>query len=169
MRVSRIAAITVMGAAAFGVSATSAYADYGTSHKDMSSHSKWDKRKWDERKPGEIEASPTAVKPGHVVRLSTEDCHKCGPVKVHIDIDGVRHWVKLAKWTPEGKTGSFKVPRDTDPGKYKVEGHCKWGRKLEGSFEVKKDPRWHHHMKRHHDCDHHKHHEHKHHEHEDKH
>ena len=118
MRVSRIAAITVMGAAAFGVSATSAYANEGRS--------------------GSIETSPHVVKPGHVVRLTTEACH-CGPAKVHVTIDGKHHWVKLAKWTAEGKTGWFKVPRDTDPGRYEVEGHCKWGRGIEGAFWVPKD------------------------------
>lgn len=133
MRVSRIAAITVMGAAAFGVSATAAYADEGRS--------------------GQIEASPHAVKPGHVVRLSTESCHSCGPVKVHVTIDGKRHWIKLAKWTPEGKTGWFKVPRDTDPGRYEVEGHCKNGREIEGAFWVKHE----HHMKHHHHHHHHHH------------
>lgn len=130
MRVSRIAAITVMGAAAFGASATSAFANEGRS--------------------GQIETSPHAVKPGHVVRLSTEACHQCGPVKVHIDIDGKRHWVKLAKWTDEGKTGWFKVPRDTDPGRYEVEGHCKSGRSIEGTFRVRKSHSMHHHHAMHH-------------------
>jgi hypothetical protein len=204
MRVSRIAAITVMGAAAFGVSATAAHADYGKSgqgesswsHKSSKSESWSDKsgksESWSDKsgkseswshksgkseswshkssmpwsskkKPGEIEVAPAAVKAGHKVKFSTEDCHKCGPVKVHVDIDGKRYWVKLAKWTPEGKTGWFKVPKDTDPGKYKVEGHCKWGRPIEGSFTVKKDHKWHHEMKHHHHdkCHHH--------EHEDKH
>ena len=132
MRVSRIAAITVMGAAAFGVSATSAYAGEG--------------------KPGKIEASPHAVKPGHVVRLSTEACHTCAPAKVHVDIDGKRHLIKLHKRTPEGKTAWFKVPRDADPGRYEVEGHCKKnGREIEGSFWVKKE----HHEKAHHEKAHH--------------
>lgn len=144
MRVSRIAAITVMGAAAFGVSATSAYADYGSAEQGMSSPSWWDHDM--HHMSGEIEVSPHAVRPGHVVQLSTEDCHRCGPVRVHIDIDGVRHWVKLSKWTSEGKTGWFRVPRDTDPGLYEVEGHCKWGRGVEGEFWVK---RAHHHCHHH--------------------
>lgn len=148
MRVSRIAAVTLMGAAAFGVSATSAYADYGSSH-GMSGHSAWDHPSHEHGRSGEIEASPHAVWPGHVVRFSTEDCHQCGPVRVHVDIDGERHWVKLAKWTPEGKTGWFRVPPDTDPGRYEVEGHCKHGRSIEGSFWVKSRSRWggHHWMK----------------------
>ena len=132
MRVSRIAAITVMGAAAVGVSATSAYADSDRS--------------------GRIEASPHAVKPGHVVRLSTESCRDCGPAKVHVTIDHKRYWVKLAKWTDEGKTGWFKVPRDTDPGRYEVEGRCHKGREIEGAFWVKEHKKhhtmhhaWHHH------------------------
>jgi hypothetical protein len=134
MRVSRIAAVTVLGAAAFGVSVTSAYADEGRS--------------------GQIEASPHAVQAGHVVRFSTESCH-CGPAKVHVDIDGKRHWVKLAKWTDEGKTGWFKVPRDTDPGRYEVEGWCHHGRSIEGEFWVKKEHEhhWHHHHHHHHHCD----------------
>jgi hypothetical protein len=133
MRVSRIAAIIVMGAAAFGVSATAAYAEDG--------------------KSGEIESSPHAVKAGQMIRFTTEDCRQCGPVKVHVDIDGVRHWVKLAKWTDEGKTGWFKVPRDTDPGRFEVEGHCKNGRSVEGTFWVKKSHHKHHHHHHHHHCE----------------
>lgn len=137
MRVQRIAAVTIMGAAALGVSATSAYAGEG--------------------RTGRIEASPHAVTPGHVVRLSTESCHSCGPVKVHVNIDGARHWVKLAKWTREGKTGWFKVPRDTDPGRYEVEGHCKNGRAIEGAFRVKKEHHKKHHSVHHHAMHHHHH------------
>jgi hypothetical protein len=129
MRVSRIAAITVMGAAAFGVSATSAYAHEGRS--------------------GEIETAPHAVQAGHVVRFSTEACH-CSAAKVHVDIDGVRHWITLAKRTDEGRTGWFKVPRDTDPGRYEVEGHCKNGRSVEGAFWVKNHHERHEHHKHHH-------------------
>ncbi|NUR61781.1 MAG: hypothetical protein HOV87_24440 [Catenulispora sp.] len=134
MRVSRIAAITVMGAAVFGVSATSAYAD-----SDRSDRS------------GQVEASPHVVKPGHVIRFSTESCH-CGPAKVHVTIDQKRYWVKLAKWTDEGKTGWFKVPRDTDPGRYEVEGHCHNGRSIEGTFWVAKEHKKHHegHHRHHH-------------------
>jgi hypothetical protein len=135
MRVSRIAAVAVMGAATFGVSATSAYAC--------------------ESRPGRVEASPHAVTPGHLVRLSTESCHTCGPAKVRVDIDGKRHWVKLAAWTTEGKTGWFKVPRDTDPGRYEVEGHCRNGREIEGAFWVKTE-----HHKKHHTAHHHHHHHH---------
>ena len=130
MRVSRIAAITVMGAATFGVSAATASADTG--------------------KTGQIESWPHMVKPGHVVRLSTESCHQCGPAKVHVTVDGKRHWVKLAKWTKEGKTGWFKVPRDTDPGRYEVEGHCRNGRAIEGAFWVQKEHKVKHKMHHHH-------------------
>jgi hypothetical protein len=137
MRVSRIAAITVMGAAAFGASAATASAD-------------------SDHKSGRIEASPHVVKPGHVVRLTTEACHHCGPAKVHVTVDGKRHWVKLAKWTEEGKTGWFKVPRDTDPGRYEVEGHCHNGRAIEGSFWVPKEHKKEH--KKHHMGHHHHHH-----------
>ena len=114
MRASRIAAITVMGAAAFGVSAASAYAD----------------------ESGGIETSPHWVKAGQVVRISTEVCHS--PAKVHVDIDGVRHWIWLATVTGEGRTGWFQVPRDTDPGRYEVEGRCRSGSGLgvEGDFHV---------------------------------
>jgi hypothetical protein len=136
MRVSRIAAVTVMGAAAFGVSAATASADSGRS--------------------GQIESWPHMVKPGHVVRLTTESCHQCGPAKVHITVDGKRHWVKLAKWTDEGKTGWFKVPRDTDPGRYEVEGHCHNGRAIEGAFWVQKEHKVEH--KKHHMAHHHHHH-----------
>jgi hypothetical protein len=48
------------------------------------------------------------VKAGHVVRFSTEDC--TAPVMVHVDIDGVRHWVRLGTQTDEGATGFFRVP-----------------------------------------------------------
>lgn len=130
MRVPRIAAITVMGAAAFGVSAATASA--GT---DRSGH---------------IEASPHVVKPGHVVRLTTEACHSCGPAKVHVDVDAKRYWVKLAKWTEKGKTGWFKVPRDTDPGRYEVEGRCHHGRAIEGAFWVKNEHKKHHEVHHHH-------------------
>ena len=139
MRASRIAAITVMGAAAFGVSAATA----ATASAN-------------DGRAGRIEVGPHAVKPGHVVRLSTEACHQCGPVKVHVDIDGKRHWVKLDKWTHEGKTGWFRVPRDTDPGRVEVEGHCKTGRSIEGAFWVKEAHDEHHHKTHHHHhCRHH--------------
>jgi hypothetical protein len=129
MRVARIVAVTAMGAAAFGVSATAASADTG--------------------RTGRIEISPHAVKPGHVVRLATEACHQCGPVKVHVTVDGKRHWVKLATWTHQGKTGWFKVPRDAHPGRYEVEGHCRNGRPIEGTFRVERERKQHHHTAHH--------------------
>jgi hypothetical protein len=125
MRVPRIAAIALLGTAAFGASATAAYAD------DSS---------------GRIETSPHAVLPGHVVRLSTESCHWCGPAKVHLTIDDKRYNVWLKSHTSEGKTGWFRVPKDTDPGKVSVEGRCAHGREVEGSFWVKKV----HHERHHH-------------------
>jgi hypothetical protein len=116
MRISRIAAIALLGTAAFGASATAAYADDNS---------------------GQIETSPHAVRPGHVVVLSTESCHSCGPAKVHFTIDNVRYNVWLKTHTSEGKTGWFRVPLDADPGRVSVEGRCKNGREIEGSFWVK--------------------------------
>jgi hypothetical protein len=124
MRLPRFAAVALMGATAFCATVPAALADSS----------------------GEIEASPQAVHPGGTVQLSTEDCKT--PAKVSVVIDGKRYWIWLNHRTSEGITGWFKVPRDTDPGKYTVEGRCDdrdrdkcehHGREIEGSFWVKKD------------------------------
>ena len=123
MRLSRIAAVALLSMAGLGTSAAAAYADDGRS--------------------GQIEASPHVVKAGHVVRLSTEACHCGEPAKVHVKIDGVRHTIWLKKHTSEGATGWFRVPKDTDTGRYEVEGRCDDGPRVEGAFWVKH--RHHHH------------------------
>jgi hypothetical protein len=116
MRLSRTAAIALVGATAFCATAPAAFADDDSS--------------------GQIEASPHAVHPGGTVQLSTEDCWRAA--KVHVDIDGTRHWIWLAHRTSEGVTGWFTVPWDTDPGRYGVEGRClHHGPEVEGSFWVK--------------------------------
>lgn len=156
MRVPRAAAVAMLGAAAFCVSAPVALADSS----------------------GQIEVAPHVVHPGEWVQVSTEDCHHSHAAKVYVDIDQVKYTIWLNHHTDEGLTGWFWVPRDTDPGTYGVEGHCvPWhsddsehvsvdshmsvdgdhhGREIEGSFVVK------------HDCHegehgHHKHHHHHHH------
>lgn len=121
MRLSRIAAIALLSTAAIGTSATAAYADDGWRHH---------------HRTGEVEAFPHVVMPGHIVRFSTEACHCHEPAKVHVDIDGVRHWVWLNEHTSEGATGFFRVPRDTDSGRYEVEGWCDDGPGVEGTFWV---------------------------------
>ena len=116
MHFPRTAAIALMSATAFCAAAPAALADSS----------------------GQIEAHPHAVRPGHTVQLSTEDCRHSHAAKVHVAIDGTRHWIWLAHRTSEGLTGWFTVPRDTDPGKYSVEGRCVCtGHEVEGSFWVK--------------------------------
>jgi len=116
MRLPRTVAIALMGATAFCAAAPAALADSS----------------------GETEAHPHAVRAGHTVQLSTEDCRHALAAKVHVDIDGKRHWVWLNHRTREGLTGWFRVPRDTDPGKYTVEGRCVYRtHEVEGSFVVK--------------------------------
>jgi hypothetical protein len=126
MRLPRIAAIALLGTAAMGVSAANAFAD--------------------DCHPGHIEAAPMAVKAGHTVQLSTESCWE-GPAKASVKFDGVKHTVWLNHHTDEGWTGWLKVPHDTDPGRYKVWGHCDDGPMLKGAFWVKHAPKhhWHHH------------------------
>jgi len=116
MRLSRTAVVALMGAAAFCATAPVALANDS----------------------GQIEASPHVVHPGGIVRLSTEDCVSSRVAKVHVDIDGVRHWIWLNHHTSEGLTGWFTVPWDADSGRYTVEGRC-WhhGPEIEGSFWVK--------------------------------
>jgi len=115
MRLSRTAAVALMGATAFCATVPAAFADDS----------------------GRIEASPHAVHPGGTVQLSTEDC-RSNAAKVHVKIDGVRYWIWLNHHTSEGLTGWFTVPRDTDPGRYVVEGHCgHFGPEIEGHFWVK--------------------------------
>jgi hypothetical protein len=88
---------------------------------------------------GEIEVSPMVVQPGHTITLSTEDCK--GEAHVSVTIDGVKHGIELEKKTSEGITGTFRVPKDTDNGRFDVEGTCEnTGRELEGHFFVKSGP-----------------------------
>ena len=116
MRLCRTATIALIGATAFCAAAPAALADSS----------------------GETEASPHAVRAGHTVQLSTEDCRHALAAKVFVDIDGKRHWVWLNHRTSEGLTGWFRVPRDTDPGTYTVEGRCVYRtHEVEGTFVVK--------------------------------
>lgn len=118
MRLPRIAAIALTGATAFCAAAPAALADSS----------------------GRIEASPHAVEAGDTVRLSTESCGHSPLARVHVDIDGARHWIWLNQHTSEGLTGWFAVPRDTDPGRYSVEGRCVHsGHEIEGTFWVRHD------------------------------
>lgn len=116
MRLSRTTAVALLSAAAFCTTAPVALADYS----------------------GRIESSPHAVHPGDTVQLSTEECRDATAALVHVDIDGIRHWIWLTQSTSDELTGSFVVPERADAGRYIVEGRCAHhGREVEGSFWVK--------------------------------